>query len=164
MGSYSTILTTLQKHFTFLFKPFINLLQDGFCSHGFIFHYCDHPSSTQRFPIQIPYEFVSHAWFDIKLEFCHSWMYSYMKIIILVSMWDKCLTTDYLTEQVNTVMMAIFLEVPLSFHQCMNINMRQLSFVKAAVVAFHRFKPQVAEEWWWLLQKRDNVKGGSPTT
>ena len=47
MGSYSTILTTLHKHFIFLFRPFMNLLQDGFCSHGIIFHYSDHPSSTQ---------------------------------------------------------------------------------------------------------------------
>ena len=48
MGSYSTILTTLHKHFIFLFRPFMNLLRDGFCSHGLIFHYSDHPSSTQR--------------------------------------------------------------------------------------------------------------------
>jgi len=42
LGPYSNILTTIHKRIIFLFKSLINLLLDGFSSHGLIFHYSDH--------------------------------------------------------------------------------------------------------------------------
>ena len=54
MCSYSTIVTTLHKPITFLFKSLMNLLLDGFSSHGLIFHYIYYVSRYPKASLDIP--------------------------------------------------------------------------------------------------------------